>query len=295
MTTTVVRYEEPYESMLPRDCDDDLLVDIWLNLKLSRHTRIAYAKDIAAFRAFVQKPLKLVNLLDVQEYQQSLTGKPNTQRRRMTVVKSLFTFGAEANYLTFNVPHAIKLGKVNRGLAQRILSTYQVHRMIALETDQRNRTILRLLYHAGLRCEELISLKWNMLAERNYGQGQLTVIGKGDKERYVLVGAEVWAELQALRTVGYPGEWVFYSRKKRADGTRHLSQQQLWQIVHQAAVRAGIQKCSPHFLRHSCASHALDKGASISLVKEVLGHESLDTTSLYTHARPGQTLSDYLE
>jgi integrase/recombinase XerD len=125
---------------------------------------------------------------------------------------------------------------------------------------------------------------------RNKG-GQVTVVGKGNKERTVKIAPDFWCELMELQATA-TGKTVFVSRK----GDNHpLSTTQVWMIVHQAAERAGIDKpVSPHWYRHAHASHSLDRGANINLVKETLGHASLVTTSRYTHAKPSESSSDYL-
>ncbi len=117
--------------------------------------------------------------------------------------------------------------------------------------------------------------------------------GKGEKERTVLLSTGTWRELMAIRPVGAgPDAPVFRSRHARP-----LSPTQAWRIVKAAATRVGLEKAahfSPHWLRHAHASHALDRGAPISLVRDDLGHASLVTTSRYTHARPGEGSATYL-
>jgi len=121
----------------------------------------------------------------------------------------------------------------------------------------------------------------------------VSVWGKGEKERAVLLTEGTWRELLALRSAdALPDDPVFRSRH----GTP-LSPTQAWRVVKAAAGRAGLEKApdfSPHWLRHAHASHALDRGAPISLVREGLGHASLATTSRYTHARPGDGSGRYL-
>jgi integrase/recombinase XerD len=119
----------------------------------------------------------------------------------------------------------------------------------------------------------------------------VTVWGKGEKERTVVVSATTWAALQALRRPGDgPDDPVFRSRK----GGR-LSPAQAWRIVRKAAKRAGVElPVSPHFLRHAHASHALERGAPIHLVQATLGHASVATTGRYLHARPEDSSSRYV-
>jgi len=164
--------------------------------------------------------------------------------------------------------------------------------LLAGERNRRNHAFIRLLYNAGLRLSEACALCWRDLQGRG-DAGQVTVWGKGEKERTILLSAGTWQEFVALRPAGAgPDDPVFRSRPGRP-----LSPTPAWLIVQAAATRAGLEKASdfsPHWLRHAHASHALDRGAPISLVREDLGHASLMTTSRYTHARPGDGSSRYL-
>ena len=106
----------------------------------------------------------------------------------------------------------------------------------------------------------------------------------------VVVSAETWRELVALRGDAGADDPVFRSQKGGA-----LSRQQAWQIVKTAAARAGLpENLSPHWLRHAHASHAMDRGAPIALVQATLGHASVQTTGRYLHARPEESSGRYL-
>ena len=210
----------------------------------------------------------------------------------LAALKSLFTFAHTTGYLPFNVGRGLRLPAVRGRLAERIPTEEDVLNLIAHEPNRRNHALLRLLYTAGLRISEACALCWRDVQARAEG-GQVTVWGKGDKERAVLLTAGTWRELAALRpSAARPDDPIFRSRHDRP-----LSPSQAWRIVKAAAKRAGLEKAdafSPHWLRHAHASHALDRGAPISLVREGLGHASLVTTSRYTHARPGDGSGKYL-
>jgi integrase/recombinase XerD len=188
----------------------------------------------------------------------------------------------------------VDLEEAPSGLAQRILSETQVMSMIDREPNRRNKVMLKLLYQSGVRVSELVGLCWSHLIERDSESGWLHILGKGFKTREILLVGNIWQELLSLRG-NSPEPEVFLSRQKHGNGSRRLDRQRIQDIVRAAALRAGIDKdVSPHFLRHSCASHALERGASIALVQQTLGHASLATTSRYTHVRPGVSISDYL-
>jgi integrase/recombinase XerD len=238
----------------------------------------------------VSKPLRSVSVEDLQAFAESLTGARSSRRRTLSAIKSLLSFGQDTGYLQFNVGAAVKCPSVKDSLAERILSEEDVHRVIVTEAAPRNRALLRLLYAAGLRVSEACSLKWRDLQPRDEA-GQVTVFGKGDKTRTILLSEATWAELAALRGDAGPDDAVFRSRKKGG----HLTPSAVFHVVRAAARRAGIEgNVSPHWLRHAHASHALDRGAPIHLVQQTLGHASVATTGRYLHARPSDSSARYL-
>jgi integrase/recombinase XerD len=288
MNTEVALYQEQQQAMLPDDLTDDGLIALWLSTKASVHTQQAYFNDIKQFMQFVQKPLRSLTFMDVQAYRLSLTGKAATVSRKLASVKSLLTFAQENTYCVYNVAKAVKLPIVQSGLSGRILTEEQVIKMISLESNKRNHTILRLLYHCGLRVSELVALEWKDCVAREHG-GQVDVLGKGQKERHIVVEAAMWEELMLLKATA-KGPEVFRSKK----GGK-LRSRQVENIVLLAAQRAGIDlPVSPHWLRHCAISHSLNRGAPIHLVQSVAGHASLTTTTKYAHARPDDGLGRYL-
>jgi integrase/recombinase XerD len=265
------------------------LIEMWLDGR-SQHTKVSYHRYAKSFLAYLNKPLHLATLADIQGWRLTLSNQSdNSIKTATSAIKSLFTFAHKIGVLKVNPGAALKQVKPKDTLNERILSELEVQTMIALETDPRNRLILRLLYSGGLRVSELSTLTWKDLKERGES-GQVTVYGKGRKTRTVLVKQDVWLELVKLRGARSSDDPVFQSRKGG-----HINRHQLWRIVSAAAKRAGIEgNVSPHWLRHAHASHSLDRGAPIHLVQQTLGHESVATTSRYLHARPNDSSSLYL-
>ncbi len=149
--------------------------------------------------------------------------------------------------------------------------------------------MLTLLYGGGLRVSELCGLRWRDLAPRD-AAGQATVFGKGGKTRAVLLSANTWRILQALR--GEAGPMHPCSCPARAATSTGVG---VHRIVKTAAARAGLSEdVSAHWLRHAHASHSLDRGAPIHLVQATLGHASVATTGRYLHARPTDSSARYL-
>jgi len=274
--------------------DETALLAGWLHGR-SPHSARAYSANIARFLAHVEKPLAAVTLADLQGYADSLADAglaPASQARMLAAVKSLLSFAHTTGYLPYNPGRGLRLPGVRGRLAERIPSEEDVLSLLAHEPNRRNHALIRLLYAAGLRLSEACAVCWRDIQPRG-NAGQVTVWGKGEKERAVLLTEGTWRELMALRPRdASPDAPVFRSRQGRP-----LSPSQAWRVVKAAAKRAGLASApafSPHWLRHAHASHALDCGAPISLVRDGLGHASLATTSRYTHARPGDGSGRYL-
>lgn len=268
---------------------DQHLITLWLHGR-PQTTQRAYMDAIRQWQAYTTKGLASTTLGDLQGFVDTLAPlATNTRKRVIASIKSLFTFGQKLGYLRFNVAAALKLPKDTGSLAQRILSEQQVLSMILKTERQRDQVLIRLLYASGARISELCGLTWADV-QVNGSTGQVTLLGKGGKVRAVKLSADTWAALLALRGAALDNEYVFASQKGGG-----LDAVQVHRIVKAAAKRAGLSdKVSAHWLRHSHASHALDRGANIVLVRDTLGHASLSTTSRYTHAKPDQSSALHL-
>ena len=295
METSLYVPESPLPA--PAGQNDLALLEIWLNTKVSSHSRRAYRFELSRFLPFVSKPLAEVSLSDLQNFARWLDTqelKPASQNRAFAAIKSVLSFGQKTGYLPFNVGAALPLRPNRDGLAQRILAESDVARMIERTPDGRDQVILRLLYASGARVSELAQLKWCDTMERTQegreGAGQISVFGKGGKTRTILLKQRTWVLLQSLRGGALATDPVFRSQKGG-----HLDVSQLRRIVYAARKRAGLElKVSPHWMRHAHASHALDRGAPIHLVQTTLGHSSVSTTGRYLHAKPGASSGEYL-
>jgi len=276
-----------------RAASDDQLIAIWLHGR-SVHTQRAYRTDVEGFRLKACKPLPLITLADLQQFADSLSGSaPASRYRTLSAIKSLLAFGHRTGYLPFDVGRALRLPAVRNRLAERILPEADLHRILSLESNSRNRAILTLLYASGVRVSELCGLSWRDLQPNGEG-GQITVFGKGGLTRSIQVPASVWKLLNGLRTPKTGGEDPVFQSRKAKDGGR-LRPLAVLRVVRKAADRAGIQLAvSPHWFRHAHASHALDRGAPIHLVQATLGHASITTTGRYLHARPNDSSSRFL-
>jgi integrase/recombinase XerD len=271
---------------------DDQLIELWLHQR-PRHTQRAYRADAEQFRSRAGKPLRAVTLADLQEFANSIRGGAAASRyRTLSAVKSLLAFGHRLGYLPFDVGRALRLPSVRNRLNERILSEADLHRILSLEANPRNRAILTLLYASGVRVSELCALAWRDLQPNGDG-GQITVLGKGSVTRSVQIPSSVWQLLLGLlRTRNTVSDDPVFRSRKRGGFLQPVA---ILRVVRAAAKRAGIElPVSPHWFRHAHASHALDRGAPIHLVQATLGHASITTTGRYLHARPKESSSRYL-
>jgi integrase/recombinase XerD len=279
-----------HPTLVRQASSDEQLIELWLHGRPPR-TVSAYRHDIDRFRQFVEVPLGAVTLADLQAFADELEAHglaPASRGRTLAAVKGLLGFAHKLGYLAFDVGRALRLPAHRSRLAERIVDPATVADIIASEPDARNRALIEVLYYGGLRISELVGLRWRDVAEREGGKVQLTIFGKGEKERVVVVPPRVACRLRELRDDAEPNEPVFVGR----EGSLTISR--VYQIVKRAAARAGVPSLSPHWLRHAHASHALEAGASIAVVSQTLGHSSISTTSVYLHARPGDSSGLYL-
>ena len=211
-----------------------------------------------------------------------------SQARILSGVKSFFNFLELENLITSSPAQLIEGPKTKRTLPD-VLSVEEVELLFtgidhSLPEGQRNRAILETMYSSGLRVSEVTGL---LISNLYLDEGYIRVIGKGNKERLVPIGDHAARHIQLYRELDRhkikPGkghvDTLFLNRRGAA-----LSRVMVFYIIKNAALRAGIQKnIHPHTLRHSFATHLIEGGAGLRTVQEMLGHESITTTEIYTH------------
>ncbi len=284
---------------LGKKTDADLLSD-WLRQYTSPGTQKVYWCDIRTFLAFVQKPLQDIVETDLFDYRDSLAKDADaTRNRKLAVVKSLLSYAYRKHHINVNIGTDIRLKQPEDRLTERILSVEQVFAMFAKaegnkQTDKRNHAILRLLYYSGIRVAELCNLLWRNVQFHLVGDepcGQVTVYGKGNKTRSILLPKAIYDELLSLRRPEDSEDTPVFKSQK---GGGALLPRQVEIIVQKAAERVDSLKgkgVSPHFMRHAHASHSIQGGANVVLVRDTLGHASIATTNKYAHARPTDSSS----
>ncbi|MDE5962674.1 MAG: site-specific tyrosine recombinase XerD [Alistipes sp.] len=264
---------------------------IKLEKRLSANTVEAYMRDLRDFAHYILRmwdvePRKVEPEM-IERYLAWLFehGREKTsQARALCGIRSFYNYLLLNDRITASPLEFIVAPKFGRQLPD-VLSTEEIDRIIAaVDTSTpkglRDSAMLETLYSCGLRVSELTSLR---MSDLFFGEGYIRVIGKGDKQRLVPVSTmardRIQLYLEHRRPYRASEETVFLNNRGRK-----LTRVMVFTVIRQAALRAGIDKrISPHTFRHSFATHLLEGGASIRQVQELLGHESILTTEIYTH------------
>ncbi len=267
-----------------------------LERSLAGNSIEAYVRDITKLREFFEiknlevSPLKVsqANLVDFIEFLNELGMSPYTQARMLSGVKGFFKFLLYEQLIDKDPSELLESPKIGRKLPD-TLEFHEIEALLAeidLSTDggTRNRAMLETLYSSGLRVTELIELRIsNIYVE----EGFIRVIGKGSKERLVPVGREALKYIRLYKDHVRvhldikKGHEDFLFLNMRGS---HISRISVFTIIKDLALKAGINKSiSPHTFRHSFATHLIEGGADLRAVQEMLGHESITTTEIYTH------------
>ena len=274
--------------------------------KLSKNTCISYVNDITQYLDYIKKYREKhdpedINIEDIRSYLASLKRNhisSTSQSRKLSAMKSFHKFLMLEKYVSKNVAKLIQNPKQEKKLPT-VLSIEEVENLLNVLSEDtplelRNKTMIELAYSSGLRVSELVDLKIKNLHLNN---GFIEIFGKGNKERIVPVGEEAiylinkYLESARLLYVNNKSkDYVFLTRR----GT-NMTRQMFFEIIREKAKLAGITKeISPHKLRHSFASHLLERGIDLRLIQELLGHESISTTEIYTHINNTKLKNVYL-
>jgi integrase/recombinase XerD len=303
----------------PDELLDRLLVehDTWLTVErgLAANSLAAYRRDLRRYAAFLRErgehdPTAVREetiLAYVEDLKSAIDDDgrpryaPSSIARALVAVRSFHRFCLEEGFLAVDPSEEVGAPRVPLGIPK-ALTEDEVEALLAAVVGDtaralRDRAIVETLYATGVRISELVGLDRRDL---DLDDGLVRVLGKGGKERIVPVGRSARDAVTAYLADGRPqlarrdgsprgGEAVILNVR----GGR-LSRQSCWKIVRTAGERAGLgARLSPHVLRHSCATHMLERGADIRVVQELLGHASLSTTQVYTKVSPERLRAVY--
>ncbi len=257
---------------------------------LSRNTIESYCSDIEKLAEYVGReiPVSSVTLQQLQGFIQSLVENKISKRSQSRIISSLrsfFNFQTLEQKISENPCEKLSSPKIGRYIPQ-VLSVEEVARIIdsvdlSKPEGHRNKAILELLYSCGLRVSELVEMR---ISDLFMDEGFIRVIGKGDKQRLVPLGdyakRAIELYLSAPRYCKRGNEDILFLNR-RGD---KLSRVMVFLIVKTQAELTGITKeISPHTFRHTFATHLVENGADLRTVQQMLGHESILTTEIYTH------------
>lgn len=259
--------------------------------------------SIRAYISDVQKLMEYLEMNGIDQNAEQITTKtlqgfvkfinelglsPGTQARMISGLKAFYKYLILENITDHNPTELLDAPRTGRKLPE-TLSVGEIEKLFdaidrSTPEGERNRCILEVLYGCGLRVSELINLK---ISDIFFDDGFIRIIGKGNKERLVPLGDTAAKHLRLylgsvrIHSLPQKGEEniVFLNRRGK-----RLSRVMIFIIIRDLAIQAGIRKrISPHTFRHSFASHLVEGGANLRAVQEMLGHESITTTEIYTH------------
>ena len=267
-----------------------------LEKSLSDNSVEAYLRDIEKLTEYLQQAKKLkspaeIELKDLQQFTKwiaELGMTPASQARIISGIRGFYKYCLLENIVTKDPTMLLDTPRLKRSLPD-VLSFEEIENIISqidLSTAEggRNKAILETMYSCGLRVSELINLKISQLYPE---AGFIRVTGKGDKERLVPVGSSaikyitIYKDRIRSQTTPKPGSEDILFLNRRGN---KLSRVMIFLIIKDLVKKAGIKKnISPHTFRHSFATHLVEGGADLRAVQEMLGHESITTTEIYTH------------
>lgn len=267
-----------------KDFLDYLLID----KKYSINTKKSYENDLFNFSSYSKKELTKITKNDILSYLEYLKSmeKPRTIAHNLTVLRSFYKYLELENVIDKNPTSNIDMPKLPKTLPK-VLSIEEINLLLDIRLndkyDYRNKAMLELMYATGLRISELINLKMENVHLENC---TLLVMGKGKKERIIPIGDYALKYLEIYLTKyrnellkSKTSDYVFLSN--RAD---KMTRQCFFEIIKKIALEKGIKtEFSPHTLRHSFATHMIENGADLRSVQELLGHENISTTQIYTN------------
>lgn len=267
----------------------------WLRLEksLSANSIEAYLTDLDKLIRFVEsegKDFATISYQDLQQFVAQLRDigiHPRSQARIISGIKSFYRFLLLDEYITADPTELLESPKIGLKLPE-VLTVNEINDILdtidlSLPEGQRNRAMLEVLYSCGLRVSELISLRYS---DVYFDEGFIRVEGKGSKQRLVPISETAIREIKNYlldrnRMAVKKGfeDILFLSRRGTA-----LSRIMVFHIIKQQTEMAGVHKnVSPHTFRHSFATHLLEGGANLRAIQEMLGHEKITTTEIYTH------------
>ena len=257
--------------------------------RMSPSTVASYCHDVEAFLSAVELEPRVIGPSDIERYLGKVTAEGLSKRsgaRLLSSLRSFFDWCVMEGEMADNPCDRVDAPKLGKYLPE-VLSVEEVSAILEsvdlkAPFGLRDRAILEVLYGCGLRVSEAAGLR---ISHVHLPEGFVDVIGKGDKQRLVPLGEVAADAIRAyLPARPVPAERAFEDILFLNRFGRPLSRVSIFKLVKSQAMVAGVRKeISPHTFRHSFATHLIENGADLRIVQEMLGHESILTTEIYTH------------
>lgn len=275
-----------------------------VELNYSKETITNYNKDIVKYLDFLKKNninylnINKDNVISYLKYLDNLNYQNSSVSRNLSSIRSFYNYLVEIKLLENNIFKRIRSPKKIKKLPN-YLSTLEIEELLDSIKEEkcddiRNKTLIELIYATGLRVSEVSNLE---IKNIDFTNNSIRVMGKGSKERIVYFGKRSsdyltkYLKVRNTYLKGSDNDYLFLNKK----GFR-LSRQSIEGIIYKVVQASSVNhKMSPHTLRHTYATHLLDNGADLRSVQELLGHENLDTTEIYTHVSNERLRSVYLK
>jgi integrase/recombinase XerD len=271
---------------------DEYLGSLQIERGAALNTLAAYRRDLKGFESFLTRERRAIDEVGVTDLSRYLGGLrrrglgSRSIARHLSAVRGLYRFLLDAGRVPRDPTQHLDSPRPARRLPRTLSMPDAAALVEAPDMTRpdglRDRALLELLYASGLRASEALGLR---IEDVNFRAGYVTVIGKGDRQRLVPAGAQALDWVRRYLTSVRPRQVrrdcpaLFLNRSGGA-----MSRQALWSLIRRAARRAGLRAAvSPHTLRHSFASHLLERGADLRSVQAMLGHVDISTTQIYTH------------
>ena len=265
--------------------------------RLSENTVLSYGENLKIITNEIQKNILDFTQQDIKNFLYNLDASSKTKAHYLTVLNSFYKYMIFNERLKINPCKGIRNPKLEKNLPK-YLTSAEIDRLLDIKLtkpiDYRNKAMLEVLYATGIRISELVNLKINQV---DFDDCIIRVLGKGKKDRLVPLGNTA---IKYLRL--YINEYRHFILKTKIsdyiflnkNGTK-MSRQGFFKILKKITQESGIEKeVSPHVLRHSFATYLLNNGADLRVIQELLGHENLATTEIYSHLSNKKIEEDYL-
>ena len=274
----------------------DFLEYLKYERRVSLNTIDSYGENLLLLSNSVNKNLIKLRKNDIKKFLDDINSTPRTKAHYLTVCNSFYKYLVFMDKIENNPCDGIKAPKLEKKLPN-YLTSEEIDKLFNIRLtkpiDYRNKAMLEIIYATGARISEITSLE---LKQINFEECIIRVTGKGKKDRIIPIGNTA---LEALKLYVYnyraflvknvTCDYVFLNK----NGTK-ISRQGFFKILKDLANKSGIKKeISPHTLRHSFATSLLNNGADLRVIQELLGHENLETTEIYSHLQNKKIEEDY--